>query len=264
MPTHPPIEQWVDFARGVADDTSTARLTAHSLRCASCRRTLEAFRAVAALGRREADYAVPSDTLGAAMSLIPRHDRTAPEPWTRATGRLVFDSWLVPNFVGVRSHGRGERHLTFRSAGWDVDVRIERPKGAPLSILGQVARTRPGQGKRTGKDAGTVAPSLAGTPVRLMSGGRACASGTMNEFGEFQLECEKRVETLRLDIPIALRRLRLDVPFRVADTNGVPSGSPQRTSRPRTAQRSGTKPAGSGTNHGQQRRPSTGRRRSTK
>jgi hypothetical protein len=252
MATHPQIEQLADLARNVLDDATAARLRAHSLRCASCRRTLDDFQAVAELGGREGAYAVPAATLAAAVGIAPRHGpkRASPSrhtqsaaPWSKLTALLVFDSWLVPQTVGVRSQGASERHLTFQSGEWNVDLRLERVSGATLAILGRVAVGKPRATRPRQRSFGEQRQSLSGVPVRLISGRRALASTSLNEFGEFQLECRKPSGPLRLDIPISAPRVRLDVTVDVGAAGRADVQQPSIRLGRASRSRAGTKPA---------------------
>jgi hypothetical protein len=198
--THPTDGQWADLVRDLLDKGAAGRLRRHSLRCASCRQTLEAYAAVATLGRVEAAFTPPQEAISKAIVLFPERSRTRTLAWPTLAGILTFDSWQQPALAGVRSQYAGDRHVTFRSGDWEVDLRLETSQVGSVSVLGQVAHT-------TDHDV-----RLNGVPVRLLAGRRAVASSTLNAFGEFQLDCRVERTGLRLDIPVSSKQVRLDIP----------------------------------------------------
>jgi hypothetical protein len=118
---------------------------------------------------------------------------------------LTFDSWQAPALAGVRSAGLQERHVTYRSGDWEVDLRFERPAGQAFSVTGQVAHRKDGDAR------------LDGTPVTVRAGRRTVATTALNVFGEFQVDCDPR-DDLHLVIAIAASRTRLDIPLPTPDS----------------------------------------------
>ncbi len=199
---HPNVSEWADFARGILPAPQAGELRSHARHCVSCRRALAALSAVSALGRVEADYTPPESVLQLARAAFgPAVRAPKSRAWERLTSVLVFDSWQAPALAGVRSAGLEERHVTYRSGDWEVDVRFERPGGRALSVTGQVAHLKDGDVR------------LDGTPVNVRAGKRTVATTALNVFGEFQLDCDPRADDLHLVIAIAAARTQLNIPL---------------------------------------------------
>lgn len=199
---HPNLSEWADLARGILPMPQAGELRAHARRCVSCRRTLAAFSAVSALGRVEADYTPPESALRLARAAFTPPVRShKTRAWERLVGILHFDSWQAPALAGVRSAGLQERHVTYRSGDWEVDLRFERPTGQALSVTGQVAH-------RKNADA-----RLDGAPVTVRAGKRTVATTELNAFGEFQVDCDPPADDLHLTVAITAARTHLEIPL---------------------------------------------------
>lgn len=198
---HPQVSELADLARGLLHKQTADPLREHTLRCASCRRTLQALQSVAALGSVESGFTPPEAVLRLARAAFqPSRQAPVPSAWKRLASLLVFDSWQAPALAGVRSGGATERHVTYRAGDWEVDLRLERQRGLGLLVTGQVAHAKDSDVR------------LDGSPVEVRVGRRTLASTTLNAFGEFEVSCVRGPGDLRLDISMAARRTALQLP----------------------------------------------------
>lgn len=216
MTRHPRYDEWADLSRGLLALPVARRLRDHAARCASCRRTLHAYERVAAVGHGDAALSPPAEAVARAVGIMPsrRPARVLSgrlSSWPRLAASLVLDSWAQPAMAGVRSLAVADRHLTYRSGGWEVDLRLEGGDGKVTAITGQVTQGDAGAGHWDG------------VPVLLVAGRRTVAMTMLNAFGEFQLECDARVRNLRLSIPFSSTRERLDIPVHVGGGADLPT-----------------------------------------
>src|SRR4051812_30555785 len=191
---HYAIDQWVDFTRGVVPGEDAAPMLAHlETGCAECRRlsdfTSQLFKNCAAMTA----VAVPENALRLARAIFPirRHDR--PKRGNRLPIEMIFDSFLVPSHVGVRSTWQVGWQGLFRAGDCSVDLRIEPElKTSRAALIGQIANH--------------VLPAveMGNLPVTLRSGKVVVAETTSNRFGEFQMEFDQRAKLkLRICLPDA-------------------------------------------------------------
>ena len=200
MTTHPPVTDWADFVRDALDSEKAAVLRRHLRTCASCRRTADAFAAIATLGRAEVTRQPSFDALARAESLF-KPNRVA-EPWLTRIGALMLDSWAQPALAGTRSGpSAGDRYLKYRTGPWRLAVRLDTGSSGTLLVAGQVDRT----GKGTS--------AWAGMPAALLSGRRTLAETSLNAAGEFQFEALPARQHLRLQLQILSAKVRLEVPL---------------------------------------------------
>jgi hypothetical protein len=96
--------------------------------------------------------------------------------------RLVFDSFLAPQPVGVRAASfttSAARQVLVQGADFVVDLRLEALGVEKVSLVGQVLRSSHGS-----------AP-VAEAPVVLQKGSKTVAGTITNPLGEFHLEYAK-------------------------------------------------------------------------
>jgi hypothetical protein len=171
---------------------------------------------VSMMAAADGDFEPPDSVVEEACAIFPvRAPRTAVPRTHRLLARLVFDSFSQPLPAGVRSRQRLTRQLMYRAGEIFVDLRLDREQGQRrVALVGQIAGDR---GRAAASD------------VVLLDGREPIARAPVNEFGEFQLECEPGA-ALRLRIPLAGDPWGLDVPLaRLAE-----SGDRRRTATDRT------------------------------
>jgi hypothetical protein len=200
---HFTIWDWVDFARGVVDQTVRLAMQAHlSSGCSQCERTVRVLRGVSTVARGEAQYDPPERAMRYARALYSLH-RPEKVGLARLVGRLIHDSALAPLPAGMRAEGQehATRHLLFEGGGYYLDVQLEQqPESGRLNLVGQIAA-------RNNLDAST-----ANLPVWLLERTSLVASTLSNKFGEFQLECAPaRSLLLRVPLPDLGKRLEVSL-----------------------------------------------------
>lgn len=125
----------------------------------------------------EASYQPPNDAVRIAKAAF------AGSPWVRVRKvsgviEVLFDSFLQPALVGVRSVGAGTRRMLYRADPFQVDLQIEAHGGGSVVVTGQLLDLRD--------------PEVVGSHVPLMLSnlrGRVIRA-TTNQYGEFREEIE--------------------------------------------------------------------------
>jgi hypothetical protein len=190
---HYQTEKWVDFARGVLDESARAAMAAHlAAGCDRCRRKAELLGELAEVTENDPEFEPPESVLRMAHAIYQRPER--PESLVRILARVVYDSLNSPLPAGVRSSDRPSQVL-YEAGEFVIDVQVNReragrePTAPRMVVVGQIAsRARP-------------AERLADVPVVLVSEGQIAASGLSNSLGEFSLEFDP-ARDVRLEIPV--------------------------------------------------------------
>ncbi|PYT42054.1 MAG: hypothetical protein DMG45_11170 [Acidobacteria bacterium] len=117
------------------------------------------------------------------------HRKIAPRR-TKHTGRLVFNSFLQPLAVGVRSAQPSDHRLLYESGDVMVDLWLQSQRDSRrVKLIGQILdRKKPG-------------PQLHSAPVVLQGKTEPIEVATTNEMGEFQFDFDPRPQ-LRLEIGV--------------------------------------------------------------
>lgn len=180
---HFPNEIWVDWARGIHEESSRDEIREHlSSGCDKCKKSLETWESVSEIAAREAAYEPAPGVLARARALFAEHFPVASAERPLQVARLLFDSFESPLPAGVRNLERAARHLSYRAGSFFVDVRIEEEgSSGAASVVGQLMHH---------PDAASV--PLEGLSVILASGPSTLAETTTNRFGEFSFEIDTR------------------------------------------------------------------------
>lgn len=196
--SHFDLESWSDYVRGAAGDGRAARMRRHlDDGCAACAGKVAALSAVKRLADGERRLGLAPGVVRATKAMY-RQRRLAAEG-ARATGelQLVYDSWLAPPTVGVRSAAAEKRSLIYMSDSLSLDLQLlpaTREMGP--RILGEIVA----------RDSGHVA----GTPVALLAGNEVVAEGVTGRLGDFAFPAVE-AESLRLRFELD-ERLELELP----------------------------------------------------
>lgn len=188
---HFDVTEWADFARGMLPAAQRAAMDEHlSLGCAKCRGMMGMFEKLIPAARADASLEVPEYAVHCAKALaaLIRPERVEVKP--RLAARLLFDSFLEPMPVGVRSQHRLTRQTLYETGEYAIDLRQEYERGSGrVTLVGQI-------GNR-------IAPEcpVGAVPVYLRCGRNLVAQATSNQFGEFEMEYSPR-RNLRLEIPV--------------------------------------------------------------
>jgi hypothetical protein len=175
---HFDLGDWADFARGVVDEERKAAMNSHlDSGCDSCRKVANLWRHVNEIGRRESAYEPPEDTLRNAKAAVRFQMPKEDIQYMKIASKLLFDSQLQPQWVGVRSGESEVRQLLFESGDFNVDIRIELMEDTlKVALIGQVL------------NASNLEGQIMAAPVTLLSGIHRVAETVTNQFGEFRLE----------------------------------------------------------------------------
>ena len=104
--------------------------------------------------------------------------RTIPRQITRGAP-LVFDSFLEPSLVGIRSSQPMYRQLRYESDTVVADLSLERQRDSQhITLMGQVLDTAKGE------------PQLGGVPIVMQGHSGLIGIARTNEWGEFDFEFE--------------------------------------------------------------------------
>ena len=98
-------------------------------------------------------------------------------PHSMHTAQMIFDSFSWPAPIGLRGSRTDSRQIAYQHRSAIIDLLIE-PRGVgKIAIMGQVLQSPKQRGESEG------------LPVLVVSGVRAMARTSTNQFGEFRLEC---------------------------------------------------------------------------
>jgi len=187
--------QWADFSRGLDTGIDRSLMQSHLEACAKCRRTVGILSEVAAVAAAEPANTPPRESVRLAKAIY------TPPPSQRLLARLIFDSFLAPLPVGVRTQDRQTRQAVYEAGSYCVDVRVEhQPRRGTTTLVGQLAdRDHPGA-------------NAADVSVLLKTKQKTIASAPCDQFGEFYLEY-RPAPSLRLDVCLGDSGRVLELPL---------------------------------------------------
>ena len=199
---HYAIDQWVDFTRGVVGGDEAARMRGHlEGGCVECGRLSEFTSKLTESCAATAAIEVPDYAVRLARAIFPVRLQNRPKRGNRLPIEMIFDSFLVPATVGVRSSWQVGWQGLYRAGNCSVDLRIEPElKSSRAAVVGQITSD--------------VLPAveMGNLPVSLRSGRLVVAETTSNRFGEFQMEYDQQTQ---LKLCIYLRDSKsIEVPLK--------------------------------------------------
>jgi hypothetical protein len=170
---HYSMEEWVDFARGLASkDVKSLMLSHLDSGCSKCAKEAALWGRVAATADRQ-QMEVPEGVVRQVKAMF----GSAGLERKPTMAQLLFDSMRVPAPLGVRSAAQSSRQLLFAAGHHRIDVRLEPEAGSDrVRLTGQILDTRNAE----------IAQGR--IPVSLHVGTKVSGSAETNELGEFQLE----------------------------------------------------------------------------
>jgi hypothetical protein len=194
--THYVMEQWVDFNRNFVDSEERALMSSHiESGCMECDRlrdlTVRLMSTCANLGAIE----VPDYVVRMARAIFPVRATERPKRGNRLPIEMIFDSFLAPAPVGLRSTWQVGWQGLYRAGECSVDLRIEPELKSPrAAVIGQISNY--------------FAPTreMGDLAISLRAGKQVVAETQSNRFGEFQMEYEQQTQ---LELCIHLRDSRL-------------------------------------------------------
>jgi hypothetical protein len=176
--SHFSVESWFDFVRGTTSVEERAEMQNHlDTGCQECIGLSEMWRQVLEVARREQRYQPSPNTV---KSVKAAYASEGPWRWLpkRANlARLMYDSFLQPAPVGLRSSGLNSRQFLHEAEPFVIDLRVEREPGQKrISVIGQVLDSRqPEKG-------------IEGVNIVLLSGQELLARTYAKSSGEFSLQ----------------------------------------------------------------------------
>ena len=190
---HPPIQDWADFARGLASPKKGARMQRHvDDGCQKCMKEFQLWNTVLSRVGRESEHQPPEGSVRIVKAAFALRKPRALMRAAKLT-RLLLDSLRQPLPAGVRSHADAPRHLLYEAGPFRLDVRLERfPASNRVAVVGQLLTTIPKAA--TEKETGLRPVIVTGKKKAVL------ASTFTNRLGEFQLEF-KADEDMWLFIP---------------------------------------------------------------
>jgi hypothetical protein len=179
---HFALEEWADFARGLAEGKQKASMHQHLVEgCSECQKAFELWRSVSQAANRESTYAPPEYALRAAKGQFGMLHVFPEVSGARKAVRVIFDSFKQPALQGVRSAGKKPRQIVYQVGNHYLDIRMESQPGSKrLGLIGQL------------RDSTDPARKMGETQVLLLRGQDRIGRTTTNAFGEFRLEFDRR------------------------------------------------------------------------
>jgi len=179
---HYSLEEWADFARGVAGDGKRATMQTHlETGCKQCTKAAALWQRVNVTALRESTYTPPDVAVRSVKGLGAIHGIGKQRKASSRLADLLFDSFRAPAMAGVRSSSATTpaRQLLYGAGNYRIDVRMEpQTDSEKVTIIGQVLNA---------VDPAQQSPSL---PVILFKGKKILSISHTNSFGEFNLECD--------------------------------------------------------------------------
>jgi hypothetical protein len=212
---HYSLEEWADFARGVAGDAKKKTMQTHlETGCKQCSKTAALWQRVNVTALRESTYVPPDVAVRSVKGLGAIHGIGQGSKATSRLAGLLFDSFRAPAMAGVRSSSVATpaRQLLYGAGNYRIDVRMEpQTDSDKVAIIGQVLNA---------VDPAKQSPSM---PVILFKGKKIMSVSHTNSFGEFNLECDLHTD--------------LQLHFRIPSEQEVwiPLVNPAVATRPETA-----------------------------
>jgi hypothetical protein len=179
---------WIDFVNGVTKSGEAGIMQKHL--DSGCKRCLEAvamWRKVRQAGAAEGSYQPPLASLRVAKALFsPRKPAKAQRGIS-----MIFDSFMQPALVGVRSSGNDIRQLLYRVGDLQLDLCVgTTADGKKVVVTGQLMNAKkPEQAMRR-------------SPLLVSDGKGLILGAETNDFGEFRAEIPNTGD-LELKLPNA-------------------------------------------------------------
>jgi hypothetical protein len=131
-------QPWADFVRGLAAPEVSKGIQAHLAKgCPKCQTAHVTWSRVRRLATEESAYAPPENLVR--MAKLALGSEPSQQPWTRTLASLVFDSFVQPLPVGVRSAAISAWQLVYEGEGLTVDLRFGRgAHSKAVHVIGQV------------------------------------------------------------------------------------------------------------------------------
>jgi hypothetical protein len=186
----------VDFSRELVGPEERGRMIGHlASGCRECERLSTLTTRIVVTCSTLTAIEVPEYAVRMARAIFPVRASERPKRGNRLPIELIFDSFLVPAAVGLRSSWQVGWQGLYRAGECSVDLRIEPELKSPrAAVIGQITNH--------------VAPTeaMGDLAISLRAGKQVVAETHSNRFGEFQMEYEQQTQ---LKLCIHLRDSKL-------------------------------------------------------
>lgn len=201
--THYGIQEWADYARGLTPALETSAMQGHlGEGCPECRDMAGFFASLSTVCREMATCSVPESVVRNARSIFPAPQPRPAKRALRLRFELIYDSFLTPVPVGLRSSWQRGWQALYRAGDCSLDLRVEpETHSTRAAVIGQISNHAQPKSR------------MEGLPVYVRQGRVIVAETRSNEFGEFQMEYEQRGR-LQLCVDLENGSRRLQVPLR--------------------------------------------------
>jgi len=177
---HFTLDDWADFARDIVEPGKGSAMKGHlEASCTSCAELVSLWQRVDMTARRESAYEPPEGAVRNSKATFALHVASKSRPNRSLRVKLLLDTFLQPQFAGVRSSEIKVRQPLYGPGDYHIDVRIEPQEDSDkVALVGQVL------------NADDVENYIDQAAVILFQAGRVRAESFTNRFGEFRPECE--------------------------------------------------------------------------
>jgi hypothetical protein len=221
---HYAIDQWADCTRGLLADREQEQMQAHLVGgCLKCRVLWDFTTKLGYICDSIATSPVPESALRLARAIFPVQVHDRPQRGNRLPIELIFDSFLVPSPVGLRTSWQIGWQGLYRAGDCSLDLRIEPElKSFRAAVIGQISNHALPEFQ------------MGNLPIRLRAGKVVVAETLSNRFGEFQMEYDQQS---RLKLCIELRDSKsIQVPLK-RFISEQPAGNSETSSRKRAPEK---------------------------
>lgn len=202
---HFSVEEWVDFAREVGENSRKEIMQGHlDTGCKQCGEVVKAWTRIRQAAQRDRSYEPPEAAARIAKAIFVPPGKAG----KASIARLLFDSFQNPVVEGVRSASTTARQMLYSVGTYRIDLRMEPQMDSDkVSLVGQVLNSA--DPIKTG----------AQVTVTLLRGRKILGESQTNALGEFHLECSLEGQ---LQLLLALPRARdVKIPLLVPSTSTV-------------------------------------------
>lgn len=189
---HYNLGEWADFARDVIEGQRRTEMVSHlESGCMSCSAVVSLWQHIHKIARRDLALEPPESAVRNSKATFAFHMASKSRPNRALGAKLLLDSFLRPQFAGVRSSELTARQLLYGAGDYHIDIRLEPQQDSDkVALVGQVL------------NAADVENYIDQAPVILFQAGRVRAESLTNCLGEFRLECELDSGLqLRIELP---------------------------------------------------------------
>jgi hypothetical protein len=177
---HFEMAKWIDFTRGLLPGEQAGQMREHAGECSGCMQMVQYHERLGGVVREMTRISVPDEVVARARAIFPAPCQE-PKRLVRIMAQLIYDSFLAPAPVGLRSTWQVGWQALFRAGDCSLDLRIEPElRSLRAAVIGQISNHESPESR------------MSDIQVCLKSGRLVVAETRSNEFGEFQMEYEQQ------------------------------------------------------------------------